>query len=111
MSRAFTLSLLASLAVAPVIPAADEVPPNRQYQAFIQKQAAELRKGDKAPATLDEWSGKETELRKSLLAAWGGDACFLPQACDLRLLDGDPLGRPGDEVAGVDRPAAPQVGA
>ena len=33
------------------VPAADDVPPNKQYLAFIRKQAAELRKNDKPPAT------------------------------------------------------------
>lgn len=81
MSRIAALTLLAF--AVPLAPAADEVPPAKQYQAFMQKQAAELRKNDKAPGTTDEWAKLEIELRKNLFTAWGGDACFLPKPCDL----------------------------
>jgi hypothetical protein len=83
MSRIGLLSLLALVAVVPLTPAGDDVPPAKQYQAFMQKQAAELRKNDKAPATVEEWTKQEAELRKNLFAAWGGEACFLPKPCDL----------------------------
>lgn len=78
-----SLSLLALLVAVPLAPAADEVPQNKQFQAFVLKQAAELRKNDKAPATVAEWDAQAAELRKNLFAAWGGDACFLPKPCDL----------------------------
>lgn len=78
---------------------ADEVPPAKQFQAFVMKQAAELRKNDKAPATLDEWAKQEKALRENLFKAWGGDACFLPKPCDLDPKQhGDPLKRDGYTV-------------
>lgn len=97
------LSLLA-LAVAvplapPLAPAADEVPLNKQFQAFVLKQAAELRKNDKAPATLAEWEKQSADLRKNLFGAWGGEACFLPKPCDLDPQQhGEPLKRDGYTV-------------
>ena len=69
-SRSSTLPALFLITLA--VPAADDVPPNKQYLAFIRKQAAELRKNDKPPATRDEWAKQEAELRKNLFAAWGG---------------------------------------
>jgi sugar lactone lactonase YvrE/cephalosporin-C deacetylase-like acetyl esterase len=75
------------------------VPANKQFQAFVMKQAAELRKNDKAPATLGEWAKQEEALRKNLFAAWGGEACFLPKPCDLDPKQhGDPLKRDGYTV-------------
>ncbi|MBN9118319.1 MAG: SMP-30/gluconolactonase/LRE family protein [Planctomycetes bacterium] len=99
MSRVAPLALVALFVALPAVPAADEVPPARQYQAFILKQAAELRKNDKPPATADEWAKQEAELRKHLFAAWGGDACFLPKPCDLDpKRHGEPLKRDGYTV-------------
>lgn len=93
------LSLLALAVAVPLAPAADDVPPNKQFQAFVLKQAAELRKNDKAPATLAEWDAQAAELRKNLFAAWGGDACFLPKPCDLDPQQhGEPLKRDGYTV-------------
>ena len=83
MSRIAVLTLVVLFVAVPVSPAADEVPPNKQFQAFVMKQAAELRKNDKVPATADEWAKQEEALRKQLFAAWGGEACFLPKPCDL----------------------------
>lgn len=93
------LSLIALLVAVPLAPAADDVPEYKQFQAFVLKQAAELRKNDKAPVTLAEWEKQETELRKNLFAAWGGDACFLPKPCDLDPQQhGEPLKRDGYTV-------------
>ena len=86
------------------------MPPAKQYQAFVLKQAAELRKADKAPATVAEWEKQEAELRKQLLAAWGGEACFLPQACDLDPKQhGDPLKRDGYTVEKITFQTRPGV--
>ncbi len=99
MTRLAPLTLFVLLVILPALPAADEIPANKQYQAFVQKQAAELRKNDKAPATLGEWQKQEAELRKSLLAAWGGEACFPPKPCDLNPQQhGEPLKRDGYTV-------------
>src|SRR5262245_32141132 len=99
MSRIGFVALFALLAIVPLLPAADEVPPNKQYQTFMLKQAAELRKADKAPATVGEWTKQEAELRKNLFEAWGGEACFLKTPCDLDPKPhGDPLKRDGYTV-------------
>lgn len=102
MSRIAALSLVAwlgGLTPPARLMAADEVPPNKQYQAFVRKQAAELRKNDKAPAAADEWAKQEKALRKNLFAAWGGEACFLPKPCDLDPKQhGEPLKRDGYTV-------------
>jgi len=94
-----SLSLLALVVAVPLAPAADDVPLNKQFQTFVLKQAAELRKNDKAPATLAEWNAQAETLRKNLFAAWGGDACFLPKPCDLDPQQhGEPLKRDGYTV-------------
>jgi sugar lactone lactonase YvrE/dienelactone hydrolase len=99
MSKFAIGSLLVLVALVPVLPAADEVPPNKQYQAFVQKRAADLRKADKPPATANEWANVEATLRKKLFAAWGGEACFLPKPCDLDPKHhGEPLVRDGYTV-------------
>ncbi len=102
MSRIAILAiptLAALFATAVAVPAADEVPPNKQYQAFILKQAAELRKADKAPETAEAWKKQAAELRKNLLAAWGGTATFPEKPCDLDPKQhGEPLKRDGYTV-------------
>ena len=80
MSRIAFLTLAACLGTALAVPAVDPLPPEKQYQAFIRAQAAELRKNDKAPETVEAWNTQEAELRKNLLAAWGG---FPEKRCDL----------------------------
>lgn len=110
MSHVAVLSLVALVALVPPAPAGDEVPPNRQYQAFIQKQAAELRKDDKAPTTAAQWEQQEAELRRKLLAAWGGEACFPKSPCDLDPKQhGDPLTRDGYTVEKVTFQTRPGV--
>ena len=95
MSRCILTAFLLLVLLSP-LPAADEVPPNQQYLEFIRKQAAELRKNDKPPATKEEWEKQEAELRKNLFAAWGGTACFPEKPCDLDpQLHGEPLKRDG----------------
>jgi sugar lactone lactonase YvrE/dienelactone hydrolase len=97
MSRFALLAL--SLVVAWPVRAADDLPLNKQYQAFVIKQAAELRKNDKPPETLDAWKAQEAELRKNLFAAWGGEACFPPKPCPLDPQQhGEPLKRDGYTV-------------
>lgn len=99
MSRMVLLGLVAVVGVVPWVPAADEIPPQQQYQRFLQKYAAQLRQNDKAPATLDEWTQHEGKLRQQLYAAWGGEACFLKTPCDLEpQTHGEPLRRDGYTV-------------
>jgi sugar lactone lactonase YvrE len=103
----FALALGVPLAPAP---AADDVPPNKQFQAFALKQAAELRKNDAAPATLAEWDKRAAALRKNLFAAWGGEACFLPKPCALDPQQhGEPLTRDGYTVEKITIQTRPGV--
>jgi dienelactone hydrolase len=98
MSRSALPSILVLVLFSP-LPAADDIPPNRQYLEFLRQQAAELRKNDRPPATKEEWAKQEAELRKNLFAAWGGEACFLPKPCDLDPQQhGEPLKRDGYTV-------------
>ena len=54
--------------------------PATPFQAFIQKQALELRAND-VPATSEaEWNQRRSALRENLLKVWGG---FPETACDL----------------------------
>jgi dienelactone hydrolase len=62
---------LAAVAAAGLTTAADP-PAGADYLAFIRKSAADLRAADKPPATAEEWARRRAELRKNLLAAWGG---------------------------------------
>lgn len=89
---------------------ADDVPPNKQYLEFIRKQAAELRKNDKPPATVAEWEKQAAELRKQLFAAWGGTACFpeKPSELDPRQ-HGEPLKRDGYTVEKITIQTRPGV--
>lgn len=64
-----------------LIHAADPKPGGGQgYLAFVKKQAADLRANDKPPASRGEWQKRNEELRKNLLAAWGG---FPTKPCPL----------------------------
>jgi sugar lactone lactonase YvrE len=110
MSRYALLALALLVVVAVPLPAADEVPPNKQYLEFIRKQAAEMRKNDKAPATADDWAKQEAELRKQLFAAWGGEACFPKTPCDLDPQQhGEPLKRDGYTVEKITFQTRPGV--
>src|SRR5690242_5998294 len=110
MSRIALLTLPALLATALVLPAADEMPPNKQYLEFIRKQAVELHKNDKPPATKEEWAKQEAELRKNLFAAWGGEACFLKTPCNLDPQQhGEPLKRDGYTVEKITIQTRPGV--
>jgi len=96
MSRVAVLAFGALFVGTSVSWAADKVPPAKQYQTFVLKQAAELRKNDRAPTSLDEWQKQEAELRKNLLAAWGG---FPEKPCTLDPKHhGEPLKRDGYTV-------------
>ena len=83
MSQLAAVTFVALLVAVPFTPAADEVPPAKQYQAFMRTQAAALRKNDTSPATAAEWAKQEAALRKQLFTAWGGEACFPTTPCDL----------------------------
>ncbi|HUR55670.1 MAG TPA: acetylxylan esterase [Gemmataceae bacterium] len=100
----FSLSLLA-LAVALVpSPAAD--PPNNPYLNFIKNSAAELRAKDAPPTTRDEWTARRSELRKNLLAAWGG---FPETPCPLDPKNHGELKRDGYRVEKVSFQTRPGV--
>lgn len=108
MSR-YALLIVPLLFAAP-LRAADDVPPNKQFQAFVLKQAAELRKNDKAPETAEAWAKQREELRKNLFNAWGGEACFLPKPCPLDpQTHGEPLKRDGYTVERITIQTRPGV--
>lgn len=69
MLRPLPLLLLAA-----AVPAWAADPPKAEnaYLAFVKKQAADLRANDQPPATAEAWAKRRDELRKQLLAAWGG---------------------------------------
>ena len=107
--HALVLSLL--LFVAARVDGADEPTPTRQFQGFVQRQAAALRQNDRAPATLEAWRKQAAELRQRLYAAWGGEACFPSQPCDLDpRRHGEPLKRDGYTVEKVTFQTRPGVG-
>jgi len=91
MSRFLALPLL--LVAAPVH-AADPAS-GQMYLDFVRKQAAELRAKDKPPATLEELKPRNDELRKNLLAAWGG---FPETSCPLEPKSHGELKRDGYRV-------------
>jgi dienelactone hydrolase len=90
--RPFMRSLIALLVLAAPLSAAD---PKPEYLEFIRKQAAELRAGDKPPATLEEAAKRNDALRKNLLAAWGG---FPETPCPLEPQNHGELKRDGYQV-------------
>lgn len=51
------------------------------FKAFVLRQALELRKDDRAPASIDEWNVRRSKLRENLLNAWGG---FPAVDCELQ---------------------------
>jgi dienelactone hydrolase len=50
------------------------------FRDFVQQQANLLRQGDRPPQSLADWQAHRAELRKRLIASWGG---FPPEACEL----------------------------
>lgn len=107
MSRLAFLTLSAAIVFPIAIPAAEPVPPNKQYLEFIRNQAAELRAKDQPPSKAEEWKVHETELRKQLLAAWGG---FPETPCELAPeTHGKPLVREGYQVEKITFQTRPGV--
>ena len=51
-----------------------------QFLSFIKQQAANLRQGDEAPRSRDEWEHRRALLKTNLAAAWGG---FPETPCEL----------------------------
>jgi cephalosporin-C deacetylase-like acetyl esterase len=74
------ISLLAVL-VSAAVACAQEAGSQHAFLEFIRAQAAEMRKGDRPPATLSEWEQKRAALRQRLEAAWGA---FPAEACPLQ---------------------------
>ncbi|NUQ65926.1 MAG: acetylxylan esterase, partial [Pirellulales bacterium] len=60
-----------SLLGAAVSHAQDSGPQSMPLLDFLRRQAAELRKQDRPPATLAQWESQREALRKKLQAAWG----------------------------------------
>ena len=81
-------------------------PPGKEYLDFVKKQAATMRANDKPPATLEEWTLRNAELRKHLLAAWGG---FPSEACPLDPQNHGELKRDGYRVEKITFQTRPGV--
>lgn len=62
------------------VSAEEALPPPRQFSPFVKRLGLELRKGDAAPLTMDEWQHRRALLKDHLVAAWGG---FPETPCDL----------------------------
>ncbi|MDX1969812.1 MAG: alpha/beta hydrolase family protein, partial [Planctomycetaceae bacterium] len=59
---------------------AEDRAPREQFLAFIKRQAAELRAGDRPPQSNKEWQQQRLRIRERLEAAWGG---FPTEHCPL----------------------------
>ncbi len=83
---------------------------NKQYQAFVLREAAEGRSQDRVPATRAEWEKQAAEVRRRLYEAWGGAACFLTPPCPLEPQQhGEPLRRDGYTVEKISFQTRPGV--
>lgn len=110
MSRIIVSWVVVVWGAGPVLAADGPASPRQQFQAFIMKQAAELRKGDRAPESLEAWKKQAAELRRRLYEVWGGEACFLTRPCDLDPRQhGEPLRRDGYTVEKVSFQTRPGV--
>src|SRR5580765_1605681 len=58
----------------------DAVTAPLQFNPFVKQQAANLRQGDEAPQSKDDWEHRRALLKTRLAAAWGG---FPEKPCDL----------------------------
>jgi cephalosporin-C deacetylase-like acetyl esterase len=66
-----------------------------QFNLFVKRQAAELRRGDEAPKSMDEWQHRRALLKTHLAAAWGG---FPEKPCGLEPQKLGEFQRPGYRV-------------
>src|SRR5262245_4665836 len=68
------------------------MPEPEAFNAFIRKQAEQLRAGDKSPATRNEWEQRRKELRERMFAAMGSfpekPSALEPRIIDSRKRDG-----------------------
>lgn len=78
--RLLVAATLFPLLMSSTIVVADEPSAPLQFNPFVKQQAMELRKGDAAPRTMDEWEHRRAELKTALTAAWGG---FPETPCEL----------------------------
>lgn len=83
---------------------------NKQYQAFVLREAAEKRSQDRVPTTRAEWEKQAAEIRRRLYEAWGGAACFVTPPCPLEPQQhGEPLRREGYTVEKISFQTRPGV--
>jgi dienelactone hydrolase len=108
MSR--TLPSITGLAAAFVFiasaSAADVPPDGKAFLAFIRQQAIDLRAADKPPTTKEEWLKQKEEIRKQLLASWGG---FPSESCPLEPKNYGTLVREGYRVEKITFQTRPGV--
>lgn len=74
------VSVFVAALLLPALAGAQQSDSSLTFLEFVRRQAAELRAGDKGPATLAEWEQRRAELRRNMLAAWGG---FPAEPCPL----------------------------
>lgn len=79
MSRV-AFSVVVTVLLLPVQAGGQEGGSSLTFLEFVRRQAAELRAGDKTPTSLAEWEQRRAELRRNVLAAWGG---FPAEPCPL----------------------------
>lgn len=73
--RLVVFHILLSLCLWPImgiVASAQQPAAVHPFLQFVRSQAAQMRDKDRAPATLEEWQQRRTELRSKLEAAWGG---------------------------------------
>ena len=76
----FALLLYSALAMPALSRADDAVTAPLQFNPFVKQQGLNLRKGDEAPQSMDQWEHRRAALKTRLSAAWGG---FPEHPCDL----------------------------
>ena len=62
------------------MPAPEATELSRQFLSYIQARGRELREGDQPPASRAAWETQKGQLKRKLLAAWGG---FPDEPCPL----------------------------
>ncbi len=82
------------------------VEPSKQFLAFIQQQATDLRDGEPRPKSLKEWASQKRRLRRYLQRSWGA---FPKTDCDLEPRKLGELKRDGYRVEKIVFQTRPRV--
>ncbi|TVS09874.1 MAG: acetylxylan esterase [Planctomycetaceae bacterium] len=100
-----TISLLVVF-LATVVTCAQEPDPQYAFLEFVRREAAEMRRADKPPATLTDWERHRTALKQRLQEAWGE---FPAEPCPLRPKTMGTLARDGYRVEKIVFQTLPDV--